>query len=120
MKTVHKYRLDISGEPKALNLREGYRVVRCEYLLAEKAVYLWVEVPLNVDIPVRQRQFRVVYSGEPVPETYEHVDTALDPFGPEAYHVYALPEQTGHQRYVPVDADYIQARPSPAPRHQAA
>ena len=119
MKTVQKYRLDLSGEPKTLNLREGYRVVRCEYLLAEKAVYLWVEVPLNVDIPIEDRQFRVVYSGEPVPDSYEHVDTALDPFGPEAYHVYALPEQIGHKRYLPVDAGLTLTRPSSATRHQA-
>ena len=85
MKTIHKFRLEPGKEPTTLTLKEGYRVVR------HKAVYLWVEQPLNVTTPTLERQFRVAFSGEPVPDSFEYLDTALDPFGPEAYHVFAVP-----------------------------
>ena len=91
MKTIHKFRLEPGKEPTTLSLREGYRVVRSEYIVPHKAVYLWVEQPLNVTTPTLERQFRVAYSGEPVPDHFDYVDTPLDPFGPEAYHVFAVP-----------------------------
>lgn len=90
MKTIHKFRLECGKEPNTLKLREGYRVVRCEYVVPQKGVYLWVEQPLNVAIPVVERQFVVVYSGDPVPMSYQYLDTALDPFGPEAYHIFEV------------------------------
>ncbi|MEQ9546685.1 MAG: hypothetical protein RIK85_11835 [Marinobacter sp.] len=90
MKTIHKFRLESGKAPNTLKLRKGYRVVRCEYVVPQKGVYLWVEQPLNVDIPVVERQFLVVYSGDPVPASYQYLDTALDPFGPEAYHVFEV------------------------------
>ena len=93
MKTIHKFRLEPGKEPTTLSLTEGYRVVRCEYIVPHKAVYLWVEQPLNVGSPALKRQFRVTLSGEPVPRTYEYLDTALDQFGPEAYHVFAVPAE---------------------------
>lgn len=91
MKTIHKFRLEPGKEPTTLTLKEGYRVVRSEYIVPHKAVYLWVEQPLNVTTPTLERQFRVAFSGEPVPDSFEYLDTALDPFGPEAYHVFAVP-----------------------------
>lgn len=91
MKTIHKFRLEPGKEPTTLTLKEGYRVVRSEYIVPHKAVYLWVEQPLNVTTPTLERQFRVAHSGEPVPDSYEYLDTALDPFDPEAYHVFAVP-----------------------------
>ncbi|MDX1587372.1 MAG: hypothetical protein R3296_00405 [Oleiphilaceae bacterium] len=94
MKTIHKFRLDSGKEPTTLKLRQGYRVVRCEYLVQDKGVYLWVEQPLNVEIPLVERQFVVAYSGDPVPKSYQYLDTALDTFGPEAYHVFEVPEAT--------------------------
>ncbi|MDO6442188.1 hypothetical protein [Marinobacter sp. 2_MG-2023] len=93
MKTIHKFRIEPGKEPTTLSLTEGYRVVRCEYLIPDKAVYLWVEQPLNVGAPVLKRQFRVAFSGEPVPRDFEYIDTALDQFGPEAYHVFAVPAE---------------------------
>ena len=95
MKTIHKFRLEPSKEPTTLTLKEGYRVVRSEYIVPHKAVYLWVEQPLGVTTPTLTRQFRVAFSGEPVPDSFEHLDTALDPFGPEAYHVFAVPVGEG-------------------------
>lgn len=91
MKTIHKFRVDPGKEPGTLTLRQGYRVVRCEYIVPHRAVYLWVEQPLNVDTPTVERRFRVAFSGEPVPDDYHYLGTALDPFGPEAYHLFELP-----------------------------
>ena len=91
MKTILKFRLEPGKEPPTLTLKKGYRVVRSESIVPHKAVYLWVEQPLNVTTPTLERQFRVAYSGEPVPDSFEYLDTALDPFGPEAYHVFAIP-----------------------------
>ncbi|AXS81774.1 MULTISPECIES: hypothetical protein [Marinobacter] len=101
MKTIHKFRLEPGKEPTTLSLREGYRVVRSEYIVPHKAVYLWVEQPLNVTTPTLERRFRVVYSGEPVPDRFEYVDTALDPFGPEAYHVFAVPADEDSATFSP-------------------
>ncbi|KPQ27682.1 MAG: hypothetical protein HLUCCX14_13750 [Marinobacter excellens HL-55] len=95
MKTIHKFRLELGKEPTTLTLREGFRVVRCEYLVAQKTVFLWVQQPLSVTVPMVERQFRVAMSGDPVPDAYEYLDTALDPFGPEAYHVFELPDGEG-------------------------
>jgi hypothetical protein len=96
MKTIHKFRLAAGKEPTTLTLREGFRVVRCEYLMPQKAVFLWVQQPLNVSTPLVDRHFRVAMSGEPVPDSFEYLDTALDPFGPEAYHVFEVPEEEMH------------------------
>ncbi len=63
MKTIHKFRLESGKEPNVLRLRKGFRVVRCEYIVPQKAVYLWVEQPLSVATPVVERQFVVVSSG---------------------------------------------------------
>lgn len=101
MKTIHKFRLECGKEPNTLKLREGYRVVRCEYLVSQKGVYLWVEQPLNVIIPVVERQFVVVFSGDPVPISYQYLDTALDPFGPEAYHVFEVAEAPAYKAVEP-------------------
>lgn len=90
MKTIHKFRLECGKEVNTLKLREGFRVVRCEYLVPMKGVYIWVEQPLSVAVPLVERQFVVAYSGDPVPDSYQYLDTALDPFGPEAYHLFEV------------------------------
>lgn len=92
MKTIHKYRLQGAGAINSLKLREGFRLVRSEYLVTEKAVFIWVEEPLSVTLPERTVKLKVVATGEPVPLAYQYHDTALDPFGPEAYHVYEVAE----------------------------
>ncbi|WP_404364343.1 hypothetical protein [Marinobacter sp.] len=94
MKTIHKFRIESGREPTTLTLREGYRVVRCEYILSDKSVYMWVEQPLGVTVPSVEQHFRVALSGEPVPDDFSYVGTALDPFGPEAWHLFQLPEAT--------------------------
>ncbi|MFW5825089.1 MAG: DUF7352 domain-containing protein [Marinobacter sp.] len=91
MKTIHKFRIEQDRQVTRLRLKDGFRVVRCEYLVPDKGVYLWVEQPLSVVAPTVERQFVVAFSGEPVPDSYQYLDTALDPFGPEAYHVFEVP-----------------------------
>ncbi|GAA3975159.1 DUF7352 domain-containing protein [Allohahella marinimesophila] len=91
MKTIHKFRIDTGKDITTLTLREGYRIVRCEYVLSDKAVYLWVEQPLSVSTPSIEQRFRVAHSGEPVPDDFSYAGTAVDPFGPEAYHLFQLP-----------------------------
>jgi hypothetical protein len=90
MKTIHKFRLEGGKAINTLKLREGYRAVRCEYVVPDKCVYLWVEQPLSVDIATVVRQFIVTFSGDPVPIHYSYVDTAIDTLGAEAYHVFEV------------------------------
>lgn len=90
MKTIHKFRINPGKDATCLTLKRGFRVVRCEYLVPEKGVYLWVEQSLKVTTPTVEREFRLVFSGEPVPEHYRYLGTALDTFGPEAYHVFEV------------------------------
>lgn len=90
MKTIHQYQLASDKQITSLALRDGFRIVRCEYLVAQKRVYLWVEEPLKIDLPVTEHQFMVVGSGVPVPVSHRYIDTAIDPFGPEAFHVYEV------------------------------
>ncbi|WP_420844193.1 DUF7352 domain-containing protein [Marinobacter fuscus] len=40
---MHKFRLEAGREPTTLTLRECYKVVRSEYLVPHKAVFLWVQ-----------------------------------------------------------------------------
>ncbi|MDX1757779.1 MAG: hypothetical protein R3175_17110 [Marinobacter sp.] len=102
MKTIHKYPLKVSRELNRLSLREGFRVVRCEYLVSEKTVCLWVEEPLRVDVPEHHYHFRVAFSGDPVPDHFEYCGTALDPFGPEAYHVFEASPRGSSEPSAPV------------------
>lgn len=104
MKTIHKFCLDCGKEPTKLKLRQGYRVVRCEYLVFQKGIYIWVEQPLNVDIPMIERQFVVAFSGDPVPMCYQYLGTALDTFGPEAFHVFEVRDAVEPPRFMPATA----------------
>ena len=114
MKTIHKFRLESGKAPNTLKLRPGYRVVRCEYEVSQRAVYLWVEQPLKVDLPELERQFLVTFSGEPVPSAYEYVDTALDPFGPEAYHVFEVVDEVSRQPEPAMQArEQVHLQPAP-------
>lgn len=88
MRTVHKFRLKSGAELNKLKLREGFRLLHSEYLVTEKAVFVWIEVPLDITRPEQEVHFRVFRTGDPVPRNYEHLATAVDAFGPEAFHVY--------------------------------
>lgn len=89
MKTILKYRLDASGNDTSLTLTHGFRVVRTEYIPAERRVHLWVEVPLKAGTPETKVDFRVIASGQPIGNDFGYVGTALDTHAPEAYHVFS-------------------------------
>ena len=94
MRTVHKFRLEVGANGNRIKLREGFRVLHSEYLVTEKAVFVWVEVPLDITLPEESVQLRVFKTGEAIPVRYEHLATAVDAFGPEAFHIYALESET--------------------------
>ncbi len=93
MKAIHKYQLDPQSKVHALELKEGFQVVRAEYVLAHKSVCIWVEVPLSVEVPIQRVNFRLVSSGEPVPSDSRYLATAIDSFTPESYHLYTATQQ---------------------------
>lgn len=90
MKTIQKLTLTTQSKPQTLSLVRGYRIVRLEYLVTEKLIYLWVEVPLKADIPSDRKEFVVKKSYETIPSSYEHIHTAIDLLKPEAYHVFEI------------------------------
>lgn len=88
MKAIHKYQLNTDGSPTELKLKENYRIVHAEYVLVDKAVFVWVEEPLAAKICLRAVEFQVARSGDPLSSSYEHVATAVDLLAPEAYHIF--------------------------------
>ncbi|SEI83063.1 hypothetical protein SAMN05421831_1122 [Allopseudospirillum japonicum] len=88
MKTIHKYSLGEDTGLVKVALKAGYQLVRFEHVLAEKALFVWVEEPLRADIPQVEVHFKVIKTGEPVQDTYQYVSTAVDVLGPETYHLY--------------------------------
>lgn len=88
MKAINRYPLKLEQAVTSLKLRAGFRVVHCEYVVVEKAMYLWIEEPLGVDIPIIEAEFKTVECGSPVANNLKHIATAVDTFSPKAYHVY--------------------------------
>lgn len=93
MKAIHKYRIGNERNTQTFNLKKGYKIVRSEYILTEKAVFLWIEEPLAVDIETQDVKFKLVMSGDPVADNDSHVATAIDTFGPEAYHIFEVGQE---------------------------
>lgn len=93
MKTTSQYLICFGTEPTELTLMPDFRVVLCEYLVGAQGVYLWLEQsPLSSEKAIT-RSFIVARPGKPVPENYDYVDSAVDPFGSRAHHVFQLPIQ---------------------------
>lgn len=90
MRSVHKFRLEAGKQGNRIKLREGYRLLHSEYLVTEKSVFVWIEVPLDITLPEVHLELRVFHTGEAIPKHYQHLATAIDNFGPEAFHIYAL------------------------------
>lgn len=93
MKTVLKYPVSETGKT-TLTLRQGFRFVRFEYVLADKALYAWFEEPLKADTATCSIALKVIQTGQPVQEHFSYLSTALDPMGPEAYHLYQEGEES--------------------------
>ena len=90
MKAIHKYRFGNERAQHVLSLKQGFKVVHSEYVITDKAVYLWIEEPLSVDIKTEEVCFKLALSGDPVAESFDYVASAVDVFGPEAYHIFML------------------------------
>jgi len=93
MKVIHKFRLSNDKSETTLSLKEGFRLVHSEYVLVEKCICIWVEQTLDVDVPEKKVPFKVVASGEPLPDRLKHVASVVDSFTPEAYHIFTEPTQ---------------------------
>lgn len=91
MKTVQKLTLMTDKEYQTLSFKEGYSIVRIEYLVTERRICLWVETPLRADIPEIRRTFAVKKTNESVPIEFLHVHTAVDLLKPEAFHIFEVP-----------------------------
>lgn len=88
MKAIHKYRIGNERSVHVLSLKKGFKVVHSEYVITEKAAFLWIEEPLSVDIKTEEVSFKLALSGDPVADNYRYVASAIDVFGPEAYHIF--------------------------------
>ncbi|WP_372985611.1 hypothetical protein [Marinobacter sp.] len=108
MKTIDKYLLCFGQEPTALKLMPDFQVVFCEYLVGAKGVYLWVEQSPVASGKATTRRFIVARPGKSVPDHYEYVDSAVDPFGSTAHHVFQLPVKVAGRNWA-IQSAYGQA-----------
>ena len=93
MKITSQYLICFGPEPTELTLMPDFQVVLCEHLVGAQGVYLWIEQsPVSSSKGV-SRSFIVARPGKPLPEDYDYVDSAVDPFGSRSHHVFQLPIQ---------------------------
>lgn len=94
MKTIHKHRLNVENEVQEIRLPEEGRVLRVDFILQERLIFMWVEVDADtvIDTPKEVRQFKVFTTGSGIPDNARYIGTTLDTLAPQAYHVYELKE----------------------------
>lgn len=97
MKTVHKHVIPTGPDGLELQLPQGFRLLKAEYLLVSKQVCCWIEVPTDPRLPVSALQLRLFRSGDGIPAAYTYVDTAIDALAPEAWHLYARQQEASRQ-----------------------
>lgn len=97
MKAILKYPLELTDKTQTLTLREGFKPVRFEYVVSDQSLYLWVEEPLLSSVPSQRFHFKVKRTGEPVNDQFSYLLTALDTFGPEAYHLFMVQEESSNR-----------------------
>ncbi len=98
MKITNTYLIGYGQEPTALELMPDFQVVLCEYLVGAKGVCLWIEQSAVSARRSVTRHFIVARPGKSLPENYEYVVSAVDPFGSRAHHVFQLPLEAEEQR----------------------
>lgn len=98
MKTIHKHVIPFGSDGLILNLAQGYRLLKAEYLPYSKVVSCWLEVPTDPRLPKEQVELRLFNTGDGIPKVYEYVDTAVNSLDPEAWHLYQL--RVAHARVV--------------------
>ncbi|MES2662052.1 MAG: hypothetical protein V4629_01995 [Pseudomonadota bacterium] len=91
MKTIHKHPLPMPGETLELDLSAEARVVTMQFMSQDKSLYMWVELPTDVQAKTQKRKFRVFKTGDGVPDVDIYRATAIDHYFPEAYHLYEIP-----------------------------
>ena len=106
MKTINKYLIAYGQEPTTLRLMPDFRAVFCEYLVGAKGVYLWIEQSSAQSNHAITRKFIVARPGRCVPEAYEYIDSAVEPFDSQAHHVFQLPVQAPRLRLTPFTASH--------------
>lgn len=90
MRTIHKFEVAISKETQTIELPENSNIIHVEYLMPRRAIFMWAEVPADLNAPKTPRQFRVFYTGDGIPNNASYLGTTIDQYLPEAYHVYEL------------------------------
>lgn len=88
MKIIHKYEIKIDGNPTEINVPKDsiYRTV--EYIALKRCLYIWLEVPADLNAPKDIRTFRVFKTGDGIPQADIYIGTAVDQHQPEVYHLY--------------------------------
>lgn len=89
MKTVHKHLIPEGPTGLELRLPRGWRMLKAEYMLLNKQVCCWVEVPTDPHLPLEALHVRLFNTGDGIPADYQYVDTAVDALSPEAWHLYS-------------------------------
>lgn len=86
MRTIHKYPLVLTFADQRIGTPRVWRPVHVAMQHGEPTV--WAEVDTDTGDGY-ERMLRVVGTGHPVPDEYEHVGSSLD--GPYVWHVYVKP-----------------------------
>lgn len=90
MKIIHKHKIKQDGEVTVLQLPVNSRALSVDYLVNSKALFMWVEIPAELNALKEDRSFRVFKTGDGIPEANRYVGTAIDQYVGEAYHVYEV------------------------------
>lgn len=90
MRTIHKFEIRLSKDVQTLEIAEDLRFLHVEYLMAQRSIFLWVEVPADITLKRLPRRFRVFSSGDGIPDSARYVGTCVDQYLPESYHLYEL------------------------------
>ena len=94
MKIIHKHEINLKGQPTELSLPINSVLRNTEYLIGKKGLYLWVEVPADLNAPKETRTFRVFKTGDGIPAGDVYVGTAIDQHAPESFHLYEVPQDS--------------------------
>ena len=90
MRTIHKFQLEISKQPQVIELPDPSTIINVEYLMAKRAIFMWVEVPADLTAEKTPRTFHVFLTGDGIPVNASYLGSTIDQYLPEAYHVYEL------------------------------
>ena len=91
MKTIHKHAIPVDEGTVELELPIGSIVRDVAYLVTERNVFMWVEVPADLSVDKEIRSFKAFKTGDGVPGANTYIGTTIDQYTPEAYHVFEVP-----------------------------